>query len=173
MTLIGAGVAGLLIWLATQFDTDDLGEYWAFVGLLAAAGLTMALSQLLGGWTKWGWPRLSGSVFLVGFLPALVAAGWVILANQPGTDGLGETRLTNLAADLGLGGLLADLSSVLPVIAFGLGLLFGFTLDTTGPRTEPVLRRRTDAAEPGDRRGAVVEDGDRDSARAREETHGA
>ena len=32
-------------------------------GIVAGAGLTMALSQLFGGWTKWGWPRISAGVF--------------------------------------------------------------------------------------------------------------
>ncbi len=43
----------------------------------------MALSQLFGGWTKWGWPRISVGVLLIGFLPVLVVGGWVLLAGQP------------------------------------------------------------------------------------------
>jgi hypothetical protein len=53
-TLIAAAVAGLLIWFATQVDDDHVGGFWAVYGLIAGAGLVMALSQLLGGWTKWG-----------------------------------------------------------------------------------------------------------------------
>ena len=53
-TLIGATVAGILLWVATQIGTQTSGEYWTTYGLIAAAGLTMALSQILGGWTKWG-----------------------------------------------------------------------------------------------------------------------
>ena len=82
-TLIGAAVAGFLIWLAAQMGTGSASEYWANYGLIAAAGLTMALSQILGGWTKWGWPRLSAGVFLLGFLPVLLVGGWVLLARQP------------------------------------------------------------------------------------------
>jgi hypothetical protein len=134
MTLIGAAGAGLLLWLASQVNEASLGGFWAFVGLTAAAGLTMAFSQLLGGWTKWGWPRVSGSVFLLGFLPGLVAGGLVLLAAQPDSSAVG----TSWADDLGAGGLAADLSSVLPAIAFGLGLLFGLTFDTTGPRVREV-----------------------------------
>jgi hypothetical protein len=134
MTLVGAACAGLLLWLATQMDADSLGGYWAYLGLIAAAGLTMAASQLLGGWTKWGWPRISGSVFLLGFLPGLVAGGLVLLAAQPDTGAWG----TGWAGDLGLGGLAEDLIAVVPAIAFGLGLLLGFTLDTTGPRVREV-----------------------------------
>ena len=44
----------------------------------------IALSQLLGGWTKWGWPQVSGKVFLVGFLPTLIAGGWILAAQEPG-----------------------------------------------------------------------------------------
>jgi hypothetical protein len=129
VTLIGVAVAGLLLYLASQFNVDATGEYWAWIGLMAAGGLVIALSQLLGGWTKWGWPRVSGSVFLLGFLPALIVGGLVLLHAQPdGATGQG------LAGDLGIDGLTGDLVSVLPAIAFGLGLIFGLTFDTTGPR---------------------------------------
>jgi hypothetical protein len=141
MTLLGAACAGLLLWLASQVNEESLGGYWGFVGLTAAAGLTMALSQLLGGWTKWGLPRVSGSVFLLGFLPGLVAGGLVVLAAQPDSSAVG----TGWAGDVGAGGLAGDLASVLPAIAFGLGLLFGLTFDTTGPRVRTVDRADEDA----------------------------
>ena len=82
-TLIAAGVAGLLIWIATTINDHSTGGYWAVVGLIAGAGLVMALSQLLGGWTKWGVPRLSATVFLLAFIPVLIVAGWVVVAHQP------------------------------------------------------------------------------------------
>ena len=71
LTLIGAAAAGALLWLATtalpaNVSDASLGGYWAAFGLVALGGLVMALSQLLGGWTKWGWPRVSSHVFLVG-----------------------------------------------------------------------------------------------------------
>jgi hypothetical protein len=134
MTLIGAAAAGLLIWLASQFEIDSTnGDYWAWVGFLAGAGLVMALSQLLGGWTKWGWPRISASVFLLGFLPALVVGGLVLLHAQP-DGGWGQ----GWAGDIGADGLAEDLVAVLPAITFALGLIFGFTFDTTGPRVPDV-----------------------------------
>src|SRR5919205_979794 len=71
-TLLAAAVAGFLVWLATQFDSTTDGEYWAIMGLIAAAGFVMAISQLLGGWTKWGWPRLEPAVLLLAFGPGLV-----------------------------------------------------------------------------------------------------
>jgi hypothetical protein len=42
---------------------------------VAAAGLIVALSQLVGGWTNWGGPHVSRNQFLLGFLPALIAGG--------------------------------------------------------------------------------------------------
>ena len=138
-TLLGAAVAGFLLWLGAQTDAEGLGGYWTWVGLVAAAGLVMALSQLLGGWTKWGWPRVTGMVFLLGFLPALVIGGLVLLHTQP-EGGWGS----GFAAGVGLDGLAEDLTAVLPALAFGLGLLFGFTFDTTGPRRTPVATADVD-----------------------------
>ena len=137
ITLVGAAIAGLLIWLATQSSGGTNGSYWTIVGLLAASGLTMAFSQILGGWTKWGWPRISGSVFLVAFIPVLIAAGWVILAGQTVPNWFSR-HATSWAGDIGLGGLLGDMLKAIPVLAFGVGLVFGLTFDTTGPRTRTV-----------------------------------
>lgn len=129
-TLVGAAVAGILLWFATQIGAETAGEYWATYGLIAVAGLTMALSQILGGWTKWGWPRFTLGVFVLGFLPALVAGGWVLLARQPAD----WFNTSNWSRDLGIYGAVADLGNILPAIAFGIGLIFGLSLDTAGPK---------------------------------------
>jgi hypothetical protein len=135
-TLVGAAVAGVLLWFATQVGTEGSGEYWGTYGLIAAAGLTMALSQILGGWTKWGWPRFSAGVFLLGFLPVLVAGGWILLARQP-ADWM---NTSNWSRDLGIDGVVQDLGNILPAIAFGIGLVFGLSFDTAGPRRAVVER---------------------------------
>ena len=134
-TLAGAAVAGVLLWFATQIGTETVSEYWATYGLIAAAGLTMALSQILGGWTKWGWPRFSLGVFLIGFLPVLVVGLWVLLARQP--DDWMNT--SNWSRDLGIFSAVADLGNILPAIAFGIGLVFGLSFDTAGPSREVVV----------------------------------
>jgi hypothetical protein len=133
-TLIGAGVAGVLLWFATQIGTETTSEYWATYGLVAAAGLTMALSQIVGGWTKWGWPRFSLGVFLIGFLPVLAVGGWVLLARQPADF----MNTSNWSRDLGVYGAVADLGNILPAIAFGIGLVFGYSFDTAGRRVDVV-----------------------------------
>jgi hypothetical protein len=137
-TLAGAAVAGILLWFATQVGTQTTGEYWSTYGLIAAAGLTMALSQILGGWTKWGWPRFSLGVFLIGFLPVLVAGLWVLLARQP-ADWM---NTSNWSRDLSIYGLVADVGNVLPAVAFGIGLTFGLSFDTAGPRREVVAEEQ-------------------------------
>jgi hypothetical protein len=137
-TLAGAAVAGILLWFATQIGTEATGEYWATYGLIAVAGLTMALSQILGGWTKWGWPRFSLGVFALAFLPVLVAGGWVLLARQP-ADWM---NTSNWSRDLGIYGIVSDLGNILPAIAFGIGLVFGFSFDTEGPRRDIVEWKR-------------------------------
>ena len=83
VTLLSAAVAGFLIWIATQVGDSSNGEYWATYGLIAGAGLVMALSQLLGGWTKWGLPRISINVFLWAFVPAAIAVVWIVIFHQP------------------------------------------------------------------------------------------
>lgn len=144
-TVIGAGAAGLLIWISTQIGQGTVGGYWAVYGILAGAGLTMALSQLFGGWTKWGWPGISAGVFVIGFLPVLVAAGWVLLAGQPEANWF-QRHVTSWSGSIAIDGFVDDLRTYLGVLAFGLGLVFGFTFDTSGPLPPPELRRR--AAEP-------------------------
>ncbi len=148
-TVAGAGIAGLLIWIATQIGEGTTGGYWAVYGLVAGAGLTMALSQLFGGWTKWGWPRVSAGVFLIGFLPVLVCAGWVLLAGQPSANWF-QRHIVTWSGHAGIGGLVDDLRAYLAVLAFGLGLVFGFTFDTTGPigRPEPAPLPAAAAEEP-------------------------
>jgi hypothetical protein len=145
ITLLGAGVAGLLIWLAAQVNEGTNGGYWSVYGLLAAAGLTMAFSQILGGWTKWGWPRLSLNVFLLAFIPVLIAAGWVIVGAQPHGNWFRD-HVLSWSDDLSIGGVVRDLTEFASVLGFGVGLVFGFTFDTSGPSAYGPFGRRRRAA---------------------------
>jgi hypothetical protein len=148
MTLIGAACALLLIWLATQIGTEDNPAYWAALGLVAGAGLVMAFSQLLGGWTKFGIPRISGNVLLLAFVPTLVVTGWILLAHQPDTE-LFRNDVRGWSDDVGLLGFVMDFRNFLPALAFLTGLTFGFSFDTTGPRTRTAVRRDEDVVERG------------------------
>jgi hypothetical protein len=141
-TLIAGAVAGLLIWFATQINADDVGGFWAVYGLIAGAGLVMALSLLLGGWTKWGWPRVSGTFFLLAFVPIAIVSLWIVLAAEPG-NGWFHRHVLSWSGDLHIRGLVDDLTTYVPLFAFGIGLVFGYSFDTTGPRREMVAPATT------------------------------
>jgi hypothetical protein len=164
MTLLGVGVAGLLAWLTTNIDDKSTGGYWAAYGVLAGAGLVLALSQLVGGWTKWGRPTFSPTVFLLAFVPTLVAVGWIFVFHQPhGT--LGRGHIVSWSNDIGIAGFVKDMGGdLLTMLGFGLGLVFGFCFDTTGAR-----RLAAPGREPATRRTAPDTDADEAIAREREE----
>jgi hypothetical protein len=138
-TLLGVGAAGLLIWVASTFDLASTGEYWTAMAILAGAGACLGLSQLLGGWTKWGAPTISPGVFLLGFLPAFVAVGGILVATRPTGTEEGE-QVAEWIRDIGLGGVAEDLIVFQGVLAFGLGIVLTFTLDTRGPRSRTLER---------------------------------
>ena len=141
-TLLGVAAAGVLVWVATGFDLGSTSEYWAAMGILAGAGACLGLSQLLGGWTKWGTPTISPGVFLLAFVPTLVAVGGILVATRP-TDTEEGDQVAGWIRDIGLGGLAEDLIVFQGVLAFGLGIVLTFTLDTRGPRSRTVERETT------------------------------
>jgi hypothetical protein len=154
-TLVFSAAAGLLIWLATQISNDHVGGYWARVGLVAGAGLLMALSQLLGGWTKWGWPRLSIAVFITAFIPVAIVSLWIVLAGEPG-NGWFHNHVMSWSRDIHVSGPVTDFLYYIPVLAFGTGLVFGFSFDTTGPVVrdrDVIVDRDREAAPVNGRRG--------------------
>ena len=76
-TLLALGAAGCLLWVAAQPARDTNGGYWLALLLVGAGGVLVGLAQLRG---RTG----SRRAFLgVVFLPVLVVAGWVLLAQQP------------------------------------------------------------------------------------------
>jgi outer membrane biosynthesis protein TonB len=158
-TLLGVAGAVTLLWLAGWIGDDSTGDYWSLFALVAAAGLTVALSQLLGGWTKWGRPRFSLSVFLLGFLPAFLVAAWVLAAAQPDENWF-QRHITSWSDDLGIGGAVEDLLFLAGPLAFLAGLAFGLAFDTSGPRTT--------VAEPQPEPAAAVEDEARTEVRQAE-----
>jgi hypothetical protein len=143
-TLVGVAGAGLLIWLAQTFDLTETNGFWAGMALIAAAGLALGLSQLIGGWTKWGLPIMSPGVFLLAFIPTGIVVGWILLATQP-EGGWQQARLAGWSDDLGISGFVNDLGTLPAALAMGLGIVFAFTFDTTGPRTRRIVTEERDA----------------------------
>jgi len=162
-TLAGVAIAGFLLWLGSNFDQTSSGEFWPAVGLIAAAGLVLGLSQLFGGWTKWGLPTLSPTVLLLGWLPTAIVGTWVLLATQP-DGGWQKTRFVDWTDSLGVNGLVSGLSEFWPAIPLVIGLVLAFSFDTTGPRTGYARRtetvERTDVDRTDDTVGARTVDDD-------------
>ncbi|HEY0415641.1 MAG TPA: hypothetical protein VGC78_04575 [Gaiellaceae bacterium] len=136
-TLLGAAAAGVLLWVAgAHVDRHTTGGYWAAYGLVAAAGLLFGASQLRGGG---GHPR---AMLLLGFLPVLVVAGWILVAQQP-TTGWGASRVRHWSGDIGVLDVVRAVATWLGVLAFGIGM-------TLAAAFEPLTRRRRVVAAPAD-----------------------
>ncbi|HEX9598089.1 MAG TPA: hypothetical protein VF963_01830, partial [Gaiellaceae bacterium] len=92
-----------------------------------------------------------------GFIPALVAVGWITIFHQPYGNWF-RSHVVSWSGDIGIDGFVRDMKDMLPVLTLGLGVVFGFSFDTTGPRrirrpadvhatrssTAPVDRKATD-----------------------------
>jgi hypothetical protein len=128
-TALAAGVAGLLLWVATLVGVGTVTRFWESMGIVAAAGLVLALSHVIGGWTKGLRVRLSPSTFVLGFVPVLVCVGWILMATQPG-NGWHEGRIVSWSESIGIFGLVHDLGLWHGALALGFGLVLGMCFDT-------------------------------------------
>ena len=62
---------------------------------------------------------------------------WIVLAAEPG-NGWFHSHVLSWSSDLHISGLVDDLKEYVSVFAFGIGLVFGYSFDTAGPRREVV-----------------------------------
>ena len=139
-TAMAVGLAGLLLWAATRVGQGTDGRFWAEMAIVAGAGLVMALSQVIGGWTKGLHLRVSPGTFILAFLPTLIVVGWIMMATQP-HGGWFQGTFHRWTSDIGLLGLVHDLALWHGVLAFGFGLVLGLSFDTVpalAPATEPM-----------------------------------
>lgn len=134
-TAVAAGVAGLLLWVAAQVGTQSVPRFWAAMGIVAAAGLLLALAHVVVGWTQGLRPRVSGGTVALAFVPVLVCVGWVLLATQPG-NGFAEGHVTSWSRSLGILTVVHTLGLWHGVLAFGFGLVLGRSFDTV---PEPIV----------------------------------
>ena len=139
-TVAAAGAAGVLLWTATLVGQPTDGRFWAEMGIVAGAGLVMALSQVIGGWTKGLRLRMSPGTFALAFVPVLLVVGWTLMASQPG-HGWYEGTFVSWSRSVGILGLVHDLALWHGVLAFGFGLVLGLSFDTV-----PALERVTEPA---------------------------
>jgi hypothetical protein len=161
-TAAAAGGAGVLLWAATLVGQRTDRRFWAEMAIVAAAGLVIAISQVIGGWTKGLRLRVSPGTFMLAFLPVLIVVGWVLMASQPG-NGWHEGTIVSWSKDASLMGLIHDLALWHGVLAFGFGLVLGLSFDTVPamapampPAAERTARRpmMVPAAAAADRRAA-------------------
>jgi hypothetical protein len=127
-TLGGAAIAGFLLWLAAaHIDRGTTGGYWAAYGIVAGAGAVIGLSQLRGGG---GHPP---AMLLLGFLPVLIAAGWVIVGMQPHPNWT-STHVMRWSRDIGIGDVVHSVATWLGVLAFGIGFTLAAALEPFSAR---------------------------------------
>ena len=130
-TLVGAGVAGVLLWLAAQVGRHSTGGYWAAYGIVAGAGIVFALTQMRG---RTGHPP---GMFLLGFLPVLVVAGWVLLGMQPHSNWF-RSHVLSWSGDMHIRGAVRDVGTWIGVLAFAIGYTLGLVLEPA-PRPVPAV----------------------------------
>ena len=136
MTALAAGVAGFLLWVATQVGMQTTARFWASLGIVAGAGLVLLVLPRLHSPAAGLRLRLSPGTFLLGFLPTLVVVGWVLMATQPG-NGWHEGTVASWSRSLGIMGVVHALGLWHGALAFGFGAVLGLSLDSV-PAVQPV-----------------------------------
>lgn len=143
-TLLGVAGAGGLLWVAAQIGRGTVGGYWAAYGIVAGAGLVLAVTQVRG---RSGHPP---GMFALVVLPVLVCAGWVLLAMQPHGNWFRD-HVVSWSGSIGIRDVVHDLGTWIGVLAFGVGYTVGLAL-------EPMPRAATVATPaPADDRAAADE----------------
>jgi hypothetical protein len=72
---------------------------------------------------------------------------WIVVAAEPGTAWV-HRHVLAWSGDIHIRGLVNDLKEYIALFAFGIGLVFGYSFDTSGPRRRAV---------PAAGRGAAVD----------------
>ncbi len=121
-TLAGLAAAGALLWVAAQIGRDSTGGYWAAYAIVAAAGIVLALSQLRG---RGGNPR---AMLVLGFLPVLVVAGWVLIAMEPHGNWF-RSHVLSWSGDIGVRDVVRDVGTWIGVLALAIGYTLGAALE--------------------------------------------
>ena len=157
--LLGIGVAGLLIWVATRVGTTPTWRYWASLGLIAGAGLAFALTQR----TAYGaWSEVTPLGFLVALVVAVICVGWIACFGQPHGNWF-RSHASSWSHDLGIRGFVDHMKTYVSVMAFGLGALLASAPGAVGgPPPAPAGRAPAErpAPAPGPARTMTTTDGD-------------
>ncbi len=166
-TVAAAGGAGVLLWAATLVGQQSDRRFWAEMAIVAGAGLVLAVSQVVSGWTKGLRLRVSPGTLLLALLPLLIVVGWILMASQPG-HGWHEGTIVRWSRDIGMLGLIHDLALWHGVLAFGFGLVLGLSFDTVPALAEQPLAAPVPVAAPALAPGAVAASSEPVTAERRE-----
>ena len=129
MTALAVGLAGLLLWVATQVGVQSTARFWAAMGIVAGGGLVLALLPALGGWTSGLRLRISpGDARCSASCRRSSCAGWILLATQPG-NGWHEGRFVPGATTRACSGIVHAIGLWHGALAFGFGVVLGMSLD--------------------------------------------
>ena len=84
-----------------------------------------------------------------------------MVGHQPNPNWF-RNHVLNWSDDIGILGLVRDLAEYAAVLSFGIGLVFGFSFDTSGPKVarEPAEPRREPAKAPARETTATEGNGD-------------
>lgn len=170
--LLGIGVAGLVIWVATRVGTHSTWRYWAVLGLLAGAGLAFALTQRA---AYGAWSEVTPLGFLVAFVVALICVGWIACFGQPHGNWF-RSHASSWSRDLGIRGFVDHMKTYVSVMAFGFGALIASAPGAVGRRPVPAsarpapAERRAPASGPAGTMTATDGDGAATRVRDREAT---
>ena len=158
-TLVAAAIGGFGLWLVAHFDQGETGEYWAAMGVIAGAGLLFGIAQLRG---RGGNPP---AMFLVAFLPVLIAGGWVLLATEPHANWF-RSHVRAWSGDMGIMDVVHYVGLQAGVVAFAIGLTFGLSWEPFGlfrrRRTTVVDETAADLPTVAERRETAVTTPERD-----------
>lgn len=168
--LLGIGVAGFLMWLATRVGPETTWRYWAVLGILAGAGLAFALTQR----TAYGaWSEVTPLGFALAFVVALVCAGWIAFVGQPGPN-WSRDHFTSWSHDMGILAFVESMTTYVDVMAFGFGALLASAPGAFGrPAPAPAGTAAVEAPAPDPRTRVIRANGDGappQAARERERT---
>jgi hypothetical protein len=156
--LLGIGVAGLLIWVATRVGIHSTWRYWAALGLLAGAGLAFALTQR----TAYGaWSEVTPLGFLVAFVVAVICVGWIACFGQPHGNWF-RSHASSWSSDLGIRGFVDHMKTYVSVMAFGFGALLASAPGAVGgpPAAVPAGRAPAERPAPAPGPARTMTDGD-------------
>ena len=71
-----------------------------------------------------------------GFLPTLIAGGWILAAHEPESNWLGS-HVRSWSGDIGIDGFVDSMGLMIPAVAFGIGLVLRAHVRHDRPATRP------------------------------------